>query len=87
MQKNLVKSSYLAKKKALVVPLLSTAKLVKTACVPRAPGRRYARRGLLQTKTNQAKIQRRYSYVLPNRLSRIYHYGIYLTYLFVVLSN
>ena len=53
MQKNLIKSSYLAKKKALVVPLLSTAKLVHTACEPRAPdGVTHVVRGRRQTKPN-----------------------------------
>ena len=61
MQKKLIKSSYLAKKKALEIQLLSSAKLVHTVCVPRAPAAVMRAAGLVrgchQTKTNQATVE------------------------------
>ena len=62
MQKNLIQSPYLAKKKALEIQLLSSAKLVHTACVPRAPAAVLRAvgvvRGRHQTKTNRAMFYR-----------------------------
>ena len=61
VQKNLIKSSFLAKKKAFEIQLLSSAKLVHTLCVPRAPVAVMRAAGVVrgrhQTKTNRATVE------------------------------